>query len=238
MRGPAGMDPSAQALDKGTLAQRNNLPPPSPKAPPPAKEPLIPLDDDTRYLAATAYGEASTKNDFDEVSGIANVLIRQSRARGFKSVASFIKKNKTFAFAAHDGNPRYSKFMAAKDAARAADAGMAAAIRAARSALSGLQATDPSSGAYFWDGADIKSDYETHKTVRAGFRFTKPAHNIYGIKAKDVPGENWWLDKDGKKTKLRGKWTCKFESTAAHGGTIFWKYTAEFIDATGNTEYD
>lgn len=70
-----------------------------------------------------------------------------------------------------------------------------------------------------------------------GIHITDPAHDIYGIEDKDVPGETWWLDAKGRKTKLRGKWTYKYESTAGWGGTIFWKYNADFVKAAGNKEY-
>lgn len=74
--------------------------------------------------------------------------------------------------------------------------------------------------------------------VRAGIRFTDPSHNIYDIAEKDVPGESWWTNAKGARTNLRGKWDYKYESTAAFGGTIFWKYSAAFLVASGNTEYD
>jgi len=32
--------------------------------------------------------------------------------------------------------------------------------------------------------------------------------------------------------------THVYESTAAYGGTIFWKYNADFLKATGNKEFD
>lgn len=50
---------------------------------------------------------------------------------------------------------------------------------------------------------------------------SNPSHDIYAIKAKDVPGESWWRDTHGKPSKLRGQWNYKFESTASYGGTIF-----------------
>lgn len=40
---------------------------------------------------------------------------------------------------------------------------------------------DLSSGGYFWDGADIKSNYKNHFKVKHGIRFSDPSHNIYGI---------------------------------------------------------
>lgn len=194
------------------------------------------IDENTRSLAATAYGEGSGKNVFEEMAAIANVLVRQQKARGYRSVGDFINTDKTFAFAAHDGNPRYVKLMAAGEEDIEKDLGMAAAVQAARNALSSSP-VDYSKGAFFWDGADIKSNYDGHVKVRAGIHFGDPSHNIYGIESKDVPAEEWWRDALGKKTKLRGKWNYKYESTVAYGGTIFWKYSADFLKASGNKEY-
>ncbi len=46
-------------------------------------------------------------------------------------------------------------------------------------------------------------------------------------------------DKEGKLVdgQVRGKYTHVYESTAAYGGTIFWKYGQDFLRATGNAEY-
>ena len=93
------------------------------------------IDENTRILAATAYGEGSGKNVFEEMAAIANVLVRQQKARGYPTVAAFIKVDTTFAFAAHDGSPRYAKLMMASAAEIAKDTAMEAAIRAARNAL-------------------------------------------------------------------------------------------------------
>ena len=235
--GPLGISAFCFDIDDGTLMLAASPLPGSVGVEPAQSAAVAKIDDDTRVLAATAYGEASTKNVFEEIAAIANVLVRQQKARGHDTIGAFIRTNKTYAFAAHDGNQRYKKLMDATDEEIAADAGMEAALRAARNALAAAP-TDYSNGAYFWDGADIKSNYEKHPKVRAGIHFTDPAHNIYGIAEKDVPGEEWWRDASGKKTKLRGKWDYKYESTAAYGGTIFWKYNADFVKATGNKEYD
>lgn len=88
------------------------------------------IDNDTRMLAATAVGKGSSKDVFEEMAAIANVLVRQQRARGHASVSAFIKADKTFAFAAHDGNERYAKLMAASLDEINKDAGMAAAGQA------------------------------------------------------------------------------------------------------------
>lgn len=232
--GPIGTDGKSVEIDSGTLERTRHA------APVPlggATSDATALDDNTRKLAATAYGEGSTQNVFEEMAGIANVLVRQQKARGYSSIAAFINADKTYAFAAHDGNQRYGKLIAATEAEIAKDTGMAAAVKAAKNALLS-NGVDYSNGGYFWDGADIKSNYDKHPKVRAGIRITDPKHNIYSIESKDVPGEEWWRDANGKNTKLRGKWSYKYESTAAYGGTIFWKYNADFIKATGNKAHD
>lgn len=232
--GPLGADGKTAEIDEGTLALTCHLA----SAPlGPAAAAVTTLDDNTRKLAATAYGEASTKNVFEEMAGIANVLVRQQKARGYSSIAAFISSDKTYAFAAHDGNQRYARLIAATEGEISKDNAMAAAVEAAKNALL-INGIDYSKGAYFWDGADIKSNYDKHPKVRAGIRITDPNHNIYSIQSKDVPGEEWWRDASGKNTKLRGKWDYKYESTAAYGGTIFWKYNADFLKATGNKAHD
>lgn len=234
--GPTGTDPAATEIDGGTLERtRHNAEAPVGTAT--SEITLTPLDNDTRKLAAVAYGEASTGNVFEEMAAIANVLVRQQKCRGYVSISTFIDTDKTFAFAAHDGNQRYAKLMNATETDINKDKGMKSAIKAAQNALS-ANGIDYSKGAFFWDGADIKSNYDKHPKVRAGIRISDPAHNIYKINNKDVPGEEWWRDAQGNNTKLRGKWSYKYESTAAYGGTLFWKYNPDFLKATGNKEYN
>ncbi len=195
------------------------------------------ISEATRMLAAVAYGEGSTGDVFEELAAIANVLVRQQKARGHASITRFMNQDRTFAFAAHDGNQRYAKLMETSVEKIWANAGMQAAVRGAQNALASSP-IDHSNGAYFWDGADIKTNYKAHSKVRDGIKFSKSAHNIYSIDEKEVPGEAWWYDKKGKKIKSRGKWLYKFLSTAAFGGTIFWKYADDFIKASGNKPHD
>jgi hypothetical protein len=233
--GPLGLvTVAAPAVDAGTSAVVA-MPVPGVAGVAAPKPPVL-LDAHVRILAATAYGEGSGLNVFEEMAAIANVLVRQQKARNHPSITSFIHSDKTFAFAAHDGNQRFKKLIEASAAAIASDSGMSAAVAGALNALS-EGGMDYSNGAYFWDGADIKSNYANHAKVKDGILITQPSHNIYNIESKQVPGENWWLSATGQPTKLRGKWTHKFESTAAHGGTIFWKYNDDFIKATGNKAY-
>lgn len=196
-------------------------------------------DADVVLLAAVAYGEASAGDVYEEMAAIASVVVRQRTARG-TTLQDLLGAGGTFAYAASDGNPRTAAFRKAKPADRIRNAGMASAITAARNALDGDK--DFSNGAYFWDGADIKTNFAYHPKVKLSIKFTRPEHNIYKIKATSVDITTHWQikDKDGKTVdgKVRGHYTHVYESTAAYGGTIFWKYNADFLKATGNKEYN
>ncbi|MGZ3337507.1 MAG: hypothetical protein ACXVBV_19475 [Isosphaeraceae bacterium] len=55
-----------------------------------------------------------------------------------------------------------------------------------------------------------------------------------------ITATRWWLMALGE-CCWPSAWslphTHVYESTAAYGGTIFWKYNADFLKATGNKEY-
>jgi hypothetical protein len=189
-------------------------------------------------LAAVAYGEASNKDVYEEMAAIANVILRQKNARG-TTLDVLLGPKSTYAYAASDGNARTKAFRKASPSERVKNSGMAAAIKAAKNALDDVH--DYSDEAYFWDGADLKSNYANHPKVKAGIKFTKPEHNIYGVKESSVNVTTHWMvkDKHGKlvQGKVRGTYTHTYESTAAYGGTVFWKYTDEFLKATGNAAF-
>jgi hypothetical protein len=208
------------------------------------------LDNQTRQLAAMAYGEASTQNDPDEMSALASVLIRQRDARGYSDVKTFAESEPSFSFVVADGNKRYKKLMDASEAAIEKDKGMKAAVDAAKNALAG--GTDKSNGAYFWDGADIKANYEHHFKVKQGIHFTNPEHNIYDIQEstkpvtlyKVVKTKKTTTDNKGKKhitieTKKveAGHYDHVYDSMAAYGGTIFWKFSGDYLAVTHAKEY-
>lgn len=198
--------------------------------------------EETRMLAAMAYGEGSTANDEKEIYALASVLHRQMKARGYSSIKDFVTNEKSFSFVTSDGNQRYKKLMEASEEKIAKDPGMTIAIKAAENAFAG--GIDHSNGAYFWDGADIKTKYTTHFKVRHGIKFTDPAHNIYDIKESTIETKN--LYKTTKK-KVNGKVVIEkklidsadhvYESTAAHGGTIFWKQSSNYLNVTKSKEW-
>lgn len=204
---------------------------------------ITPIDRQVRRLAAMAYGEASPANNADEIFSLASVLERQRIARGYADITTFSTKDKTFSFVASDGNKRFKKLMESSDAAILRDAGMRCAVEAALNAMAG--GADRSNGAYFWDGADIKTNYKKHAKVKVGIKFSDMSHNIYQIaestnlviKTKTV------VKKDvatGKKTSIveeTGRFDHVYESTAAYGGTIFWKISPQYIQVMKAKEY-
>jgi hypothetical protein len=188
------------------------------------------LSDEVRQLAAMAYGESSTRDVIEEMSVLASVLVRQRDARGYTSISTFASSDRTFSFVVNDGPPRYKRFLNASDDAIAKDGGMRAAVTAARNALAGGR----SNGAYFWDGEDIKTKYQTHFKVRHGIRFSQKSHNIFDIaeSRKLIILNRTVIKKQGGKELSReemgvGRYDHVYVSTAAYGSTIFWKNNDE-----------
>lgn len=171
-----------------------------------------------KLLAAIAYGESSVNDLYQEMPGIASATIRRRDAAHMTSVNDLIKKYKNFSNVIHDGNARYKKLMCTDSTD-----GFENAYEAAENAIN--YGTDYAHGGCFWDGRDLKSSGEHHYRYRApqGFRFTNKNHNLY--KMKEPPP----YDLQGSK----GGYQYVFNSTAAYGQTIFWKYSKEFINATG-----
>lgn len=200
------------------------------------------LDDETRKLAAMSYGEASTKDLKDEMYAIASVLVRQKTARGYASIKVFAAQDKTFSFVTRDGNIRYKKLMKATDRQVSESPGMSFAVEVARNALA--DGPDLSNGGYFWDGADIKTNYSAHFKVQNAIRFSSPDHNIYGIEESTAIVVKWKTvvkRKNGKiisKEQIEiGRYDHVYNSTAAIGGTIFWKNNPDYMRLSGAKSY-
>lgn len=200
------------------------------------------LDSETRLLAAIAYGEASTEDIFEEMAAIANVMVRQQKARGYSTIAEFTSKESTFSFVVRDGNERFAIMKKAREAQIEKSAAMSNAVRAARNAMA-ADGVDYSGGAYFWDGSDIKANYNNHFKVRHGIKFTDSSHNIYGIKESTA----LVIKTKTTKRKVDGKIVVKkeeiyrydhiYESTAGYGGTIFWRQNPDYLRYTRSREY-
>ncbi len=200
------------------------------------------ISKECRELAAIAYGEASPKNVELEMFAIASVMLRQRDARGYNDISTFVTKDKTYSFVVRDGNVRYKKMMKAGAEEIATDAGMSMALKAANNALSGGK--DHSNGAYFWDGADIKSNYKKHAKIKLGIKFTDPEHNIYEIEESQSIVIKFKYERHKTKGKVVSttktevdRYENVYDSTAAHGGTIFWKFSRAYVRVTGAREY-
>lgn len=229
--GVKGREGAPGRLDRGTLAFVKSPVPRVQDGLGTQQPGLVPSHEEF-LLAGIAYGEASERNVYEEMAAIANVLVRQGTARNYVGLAEFLNKDRTFAFAASDGNPRVALFREASPETCQMDAGMLAALRAARNALS-AHGHDYSNGAYFWDGRDIATN-ALHPKRRAGLKFTKPEHDIFGIGDQLLKQAivKYWTHK-GKQTKERGRYQWVYESTAAWGQTIFWRLNQAYLQAAG-----
>ena len=240
--GPQGAGSNTATPDKETLQVVENVPKvPLGSAGSSEQNSIASITKDEKLLAAVIYGEGSSSNVFEEMAGIASVLIRQANARG-QQIGGFLASNeaKTFTFVLVDGNPRYKLLSSSTDVFISKNAGMSTAVKAARHALTGKE--DYSGGGYFWDGSDLKENFENHPKVLKGIRFAKKEHDIYDVGDHKIKEEiKYWmkLDKDGNTIQggERGRYDCTYESTAASGGTVFWRYTPEYIKATGSKEF-
>ena len=199
------------------------------------------LSSEERLLAAIAYGESSTRDLYEEMAALASVMVRQMKARGYSTIDAFTSKDKNFSFVRADGNARYAKLMKATEKDIEKSPPMSDAVKAARNAFSG--GVDFSNGAYFWDGADIKSNYKHHAKVKSGIHITDPVRNIYGISES---GKTKILYKTVKKKvggqvktvrEEVGRYSWVYESTAGVGGTIFWRYGRDWVTVTRAKEY-
>lgn len=95
------------------------------------------------------------------------------------------------------------------------------AYKAARNALEGGE--DFSNGGCFWDGYDLKTTGSHYPKYISGFKFTDPKHNIFST--NEPPPR--------KITTKNGSYDYSYDSTAAHGGSIFWKYNNKFMKVKG-----
>ncbi|MCX7219124.1 MAG: hypothetical protein NTY70_09345 [Burkholderiales bacterium] len=199
------------------------------------------IEENTRKLAAIAYGEASGLNDANEIGAIAFAVANRARAWGNKTVLELLKADTNYTYAVKDGNPRYEKLMQSSEKTIDADPGMKLALACAKNALAN-QGADPSNGAYWWDGTDFKKNYKNHPKVIDGFRFGDPAHNIFDVKENEISVTTYWKvvnKKTGKEvnSKVRGKFSAVWVSTAAYGKSIFWTHDKDYLEATSGKAY-
>lgn len=199
------------------------------------------IDSETRLLAAIAYGEGSTADVQEELAGIAHAVVNRAKAWGDKKVSEVVTADPNYTYAANGKNDRFNLLKAASVAQINKSTGMRVAINAAKEALAG-KGSDPSNGAYWWDGIDLKDKKPFNPRIQYGFKYGDPAHNIFGMPEITKTLIKYWRVENKKTGKLedskeRGRFDCVYRSTAAHGKTIFWRYTPDYVNATGTKEY-
>lgn len=200
------------------------------------------LDPQTKLLAAIAYGEASPANLKDEFIGIAHTVMNRCRIWGNKTVEQLIAADPNYTYVVQGKSKRYNNFMEIYEIKQLSkDAGKLLAWESAQEVLAN-STSDPSHGAFWWDGVDFSTNFSRHPKVIDGFKFGSPDHNIFGVKEQLRKTKIYWIIKNkntGKEvaSKVRGEYTCVWLSTAAIGKTIFWKHSPEYLAATGCKEY-
>jgi hypothetical protein len=196
---------------------------------------------ETRLLAAIAYGEASLKNDPDEIGGIAFAVANRCRAWGGKTVAEIRAADPNYAYAWNGSNARFNILMNSSDAQIEADTGMKLAVDWAKKALAN-QGPDPSNGALWWDGLDFKTKYATRPKVFDGFKWGHPEDNIFDLPERRREAIIRWKIRDKRTGQIvdsgeRGRYDSVWVSTAAHGDTVFWVHNPDYLKATGGKAY-
>lgn len=198
------------------------------------------IDPEIRLLAAIAYGEASTKDDPEEVLGIAYAVSNRARAWG-KTIVGLLAADPNYTYAANGTNMRFNLLKSSPQVKINSLLPMRTAVNAAMNALDET-GHDPSNGAYWWDGVDLKEKRQVNPRISRGFKYGAQEHNIYEMEPiKKLVIQYWQVV--NKKTGLtvdsseRGRFDAVYISTAARGDTIFWRYNHDFVKATGAKEY-
>jgi hypothetical protein len=150
------------------------------------------------------------------MAAIANATVSRRNAGHFATLNQLIKKFKKFSAAVYDNNARFRLLMCSDQ-----ELPYSMAYEAARNALA-QNGIDYSNGGCFWDGTDIKTMKDKHYRYLSGFKFKNIDHNIFSI--LEPPPRH--------KISINGKYDYAYESTAAYGSTIFWKYTESYMKAT------
>ncbi len=97
---------------------------------------------------------------------------------------------------------------------------------------------DTSNGACFLDGLDVATNPDQQHR-QWGFVYSNPAHDIFNTGDIRIPTvTEYWRNAQGElTTRVRGTYDHTFVSTAAIGGTVFWKYSDDYIKARGSRQY-
>jgi hypothetical protein len=199
------------------------------------------ISQEARLLAGIAYGEASTANDPQEIGGIAFAVANRCRAWDGKTVSELRAADPNYSYAWDGSNARFNKLMRTPNSEIEFDPGMKWAVEWAKKALDN-DGTDPSNGAFWWDGLDFKTNYANHPKVRDGFKWGNSSDNILSVPEKRREIIVRWKIRNKKTGKVvdggeRGRYDSVWLSTAAQGSTIFWLHNPDYVEATGGKAY-
>ncbi len=198
------------------------------------------IDSETKLLAAIAYGEASVDDDPQEVLGIAYAVSNRSRAWK-KTVSEVLKADPNYTYAANGSNKRFNLLKSSSLAQINKSPAMRTAVNAAMNAWN-EKGDDPSNGAYWWDGTDLKEMRNANPRIKQGFKYGAEEHNIYKMDPVIIVVIRRWQVTDRKSGKIvegleRGRFDAVYISTSARGRTIFWRYNPDYVKATGAKDY-
>lgn len=173
-----------------------------------------------QLVAAIIYGEASVNSTFEEKAAIGNALIRKRNAYHLVTVNQLIKKFPNFSAAVADKNIRYSIALCADIAIEYPDLDLAVSNALDPNGI------DYANGGCFWDGKDLLTLGSKQQHYDWGYTFTNPNHNVYNLTPPPPKNEEDEF----------GFYDYTLESTAGYGGTVFWKYTKDFMKATRTSQ--
>ncbi|WP_253692045.1 MULTISPECIES: RHS repeat-associated core domain-containing protein [unclassified Treponema] len=184
---------------------------------------LVGTQSDFEKMTAALYGEAT--NDLDEMQAIGDVIMNRAEYAN-TSANTEIEKNGQV-----NGYNASSRKTVTDNRLLNSDSKLNNARNAAMSTILGTT-RGKSNGAYYWDGADIQTN--EHKT-EWGIHYTNQNHDIYGTGDSTVGPfqEHWYPSGANRGTP----WNHKLDSTAAYGGTIFWKLSPHYQNVTGSRSY-
>lgn len=189
------------------------------------------IDDVSEFhlLAAIINGESTaSSSSFEEQAGIGKAALRKRDAWKASTLQALIHKTKGAFYAVSPTNPRFMNILCIEE--NNIENEYPELYNATLNAFD-PEATDYSNGGCYWDGVDIASKLEKHKHYKWGYKFTDPSHNLYPQILSNTPPKNMTGDIKDPVTHVLNSYDWKLESTAAHGKTIFWKLTDEYLNA-------
>ncbi len=185
---------------------------------------LVGTQSDFEKMTAALYGEAI--NNLDEMQAIGDVIMNRAEYAGTSANAEIDKPKQV------NGYKTSSQKVTSDGRTSNSNSKLNNSRNATISTMLGTS-RGKSNGAYYWDGDDIQTN--EHKTDW-GIHYTNPAHDIYGTGDSKVgPFQAYWKPSGAKRG---APWDHKLDSTAAYGGTIFWKLNPHYQNVTGSKAYE